>query len=240
MMRPNEISMTAADLKQRFGTAIRNKRSEMNISQEELADRAGLHRTYVSDVERGARNLSLESIAKLAHALDLSVSKLFEGATGPNGCEHLVEILLVEDDRDDIDLTLHAFREARIINPVHVVHDGAEALDFLFPKRPTSEKSELPKLGVILLDLNLPKIGGLEVLRRIKTDKRTRSIPVVVLTSSNRDRDIAECRRLGVESYIVKPVGFQNFSKVTSNLEMEWALVKPWRWISGATARTAK
>src|SRR5438270_1542305 len=125
--------MQEPDLKTLFGVAVRKKRVGLGISQEELADRAGLHRTYISDVERGVRNLSLESIEKLAHALELSVSGLFARAGDGSGAgSETVEILLVEDEPDDIELALLAFRKARFANPVHVVHDGAEALDFLF------------------------------------------------------------------------------------------------------------
>src|SRR5438477_8397408 len=104
------------DLKRLFGTAIKGKRSELGISHEELAHRAGLHRTYISDVERGARNLSLESIEKLAHALELSVATLFARAGDGAGADPFVEILLVEDNPDDVQLTLRAFRKARITN----------------------------------------------------------------------------------------------------------------------------
>ena len=185
--------MTEADLKALFGTTIKSKRSELGMSQEELADRAGLHRTYVSDVERGVRNVSLISIEKLAHALGLSVWRLFEQAADGQAAEQL-EILLVEDDLIDVELTQRAFKTARIVNPVHVVHDGAEALDFLFGKGAYESRREKRLPGVILLDLKLPKINGLEVLRRIRQDERTRDIPVVVLTSSRYESDHAECR----------------------------------------------
>src|SRR3954470_3819674 len=102
--------MTIGDLKRLFGTAIKSKRSELGISHEELADRAGLHRTYVSDVERGARNLSLESIEKLADALELSISGLFERAHDGGQHPHQVEVLLVEDEPLDVELTLKAFK----------------------------------------------------------------------------------------------------------------------------------
>ena len=219
--------MTIADLKRLFGTAIKSKRSELGISQEELAGRAGLHRTYVSDVERGARNLSLESIEKLAHALELTISGLFDRAGDGAGAVHAVEVLLVEDEPLDVDLTLRAFKRARFTNPVHVVHDGAEARDFIFATGAYLHRQELPRPGVILLDLNLPKVSGLDLLRQIKADRRTGNIPVIVLTMSQEDHDIAECRRLGVESYLVKPVDFRNFSEVTPHLDLQWALVKP-------------
>jgi CheY-like chemotaxis protein len=213
-------------MKMRLGIAIRDKRAEMGISQEELADRAGLHRTYVSDIERGARNPSLESIEKLSRALELSLPVLFERAIDHEGEKELVGILLVEDDPHDVELTQRAFKKARIRNPMHVARDGAEALDFLFSTGAYAHRSVGREPQVILLDLNLPRVSGLEVLRRIKADERTRTIPIVVLTVSNQDQDIAECRRLGVETYIVKPIGFRNFSETMPGLDFDWALLK--------------
>ena len=195
------------------------------MSQEELAARAGLHRTYVSDVERGVRNPSLESVQKLAGALELSLPMLFEKA-GPARARQ-VEILLVEDNPRDVELTKLAFEKARITNPLHVVNDGAEALDFLFATGAYQHRNFAPLPQVILLDLNLPKKSGLEVLRRIKADNLIKDISVVVLTISTQERDVAECRRLGVETYLVKPVGFQKFKEVTSSLDLGWTLVKP-------------
>src|SRR5947207_3221271 len=116
--------MTTGDVKSTFGTAIRNQRAELHLSQEELADRAGLHRTYISDVERGARNPSLESIQRLAQALDRSVANLFARAEGEHNLGALIEILLVEDNPRDVDLTLRAFRQARLSNVVHCARDG--------------------------------------------------------------------------------------------------------------------
>lgn len=217
--------MTEADLKAVFGTTIKSKRSELGMSQEELADRAGLHRTYVSDVERGMRNVSLISIEKLAHALGLSVWRLFEQAANGDGAEQL-EILLVEDEPNDVELTQRAFKRARIANPVHVVNDGLAALDFLFARGLYADRHDKKLPGVILLDLKLPKLDGLEVLRRIRQDDRTKHIPVVVLTSSKFASDHAECRRLGINSYIVKPVDFHNFSEVTPQFQFDWKLVR--------------
>lgn len=205
-----------------LGRAIKNKRSEMKLSQEELAERAGLHRTYISDIERGARNPTLSSIERLARALNLSLSGLFE--LGIN--QDVVEILLVEDNPSDVALTMRAFEKARIRNPVHVARDGAEALDFVFATGAYAHRREDHRPKVILLDLNLPKIDGIEVLRRLKADKGTRKIPVVILTVSNQLRDMAECRRLGAESYIVKPVEFRNFSEAMPRFQFDWALLK--------------
>jgi len=225
------------DAKSLFASAVKTWRGRLGISQEELAGRAGLHRTYVSDIERGARNLSLESIEKLAHALEISVSTLFASPGASRTAPHetgsgdspdeLVEILFVEDNADDVELTMRAFKRAKISNHVQVVRDGAEALDFLFGDSTNINRRISRRPRLILLDLNLPRIGGLEVLRRVKSDERTRMIPVIVLTTSQKDRDIAESRRLGAETYIVKPVDFQRFSQVTPQLSLHWALVRP-------------
>jgi two-component system, response regulator len=204
-----------------FGRAVRRQRFELGITQEELAHRATLHRTYISDIELGLRNVSLKNIAKLAVALDLSVPSLFARTDGPTDPDRAVEILLIEDNPHDVELTLRAFWKAKITNVVNVARDGAEALDYLS----LGEKTEKPRLpGMVLLDLHLPKIDGFEVLRRIKANKRTQKIPVVVLTVSDDEEDIAECRRLGIKSYIVKPVGFRNFSDITPNFDLRWTL----------------
>jgi CheY-like chemotaxis protein len=216
----------AVQLKILLGKAIKNTRSALGISQEELAARAGLHRTYVSDVERGVRNPSLESVDKLARALELSLPRLLE-RTGHD--QTLVEILLVEDEPADVELTIRAFAKARLTNPIHVARDGVEALEFLFAQGRHADRADHPLPKVVLLDLNLPKKSGIEVLRQIKTHEHTRDIAVVVLTVSERDRDMKECRRLGAETYIVKPVDFRNFSEVTSHLNLAWTLVKPAR-----------
>ena len=228
--------MANSDLKARFGIVVRAWRNRLGISQEELAGRAGLHRTYITDIERGARNVSLESIEKLAMALEIPVATLFAEAedrtadTGVSGTtpppNDLVDILMVEDDAHDVELTLRAFQNANITNRIHVASDGVEALDFLFctGKYAGRQAGRLPH--VILLDLKLPKLEGLEVLRRIKSDSRTAKIPVAVLTSSQHDRDVAESRRLGAEAYILKPVNLESFSKVTPQLSFHWALLR--------------
>jgi len=219
--------MTAAELKLILGNAIKEQRSALGISQEELASRAGLHRTYVSEVERGERNPSITSIEKLAQALEVSFTSLFERGDQLSGSREAVEILLVEDNSIDVELTKNAFKKAQITNPLHVVNDGETALDFVFARGSHADRSKARPPQLILLDLNLPKKSGLEVLREIKEDKRTQNIPVIILTISDRDEDINECRRLGAETYIVKPVSFQNFSKVATFLSLSWVLVEP-------------
>jgi CheY-like chemotaxis protein/DNA-binding XRE family transcriptional regulator len=226
--------MSKSDIKTRFGTVVKSRRLGMGISQEELAGRAGLHRTYVCDVERGTRNVSLESIEKLALALEVPISRLLSstdksssgsGAQEFLSSDDLVDILFVEDRALDVELAMEALKTAKITNRIHVVRDGEAALHFLFcTGEYVHRRPGKPQL--ILLDLGLPKIGGLEVLRRIKADPQTRDIPVVVLTASNRDRDILTSQRLGAEDYIVKPVDFQNLSEVTPKLSFQWALLK--------------
>jgi CheY-like chemotaxis protein len=215
--------MGTIDLKTVLGMAIKTQRASLGISQEELAHRAGLHRTYVSDLERGARNPSIESIEKLAGALQVSVSNLFEGAGNGSSSRQMEEILLVQDNPRDVDLTIRAFKKANITNPLKVAREGEEALDLVFAD---ANRGNLRRTLLILLDLNLPKISGLEFLRRIKAAEQTQDIPVIILTLSIRDRDIAECRKLGVENYIVKPVDFQNFSEVTARIGLAWTLGK--------------
>jgi CheY-like chemotaxis protein len=136
-----------------------------------------------------------------------------------------VEILLVEDNTSDAKLTIRALTKHNLCNNLIHLPDGAEALDFLFAKGKYSGREINDKPKVVLLDLNMPKIGGLEVLREIKNDERTKYIPVVVMTSSKEDRDILESYKLGVNSYVVKPVGFDNFSKAVAELGLYWMLV---------------
>lgn len=137
----------------------------------------------------------------------------------------IVEILLVEDDPYDVELTLHTFKRYNIVNKVHVARDGAEALDFLFCSGAYAGRQPEPRPKLVLLDLKLPKVDGLEVLRQIKSDQRTRTIPVVVLTSSNEERDVLESYNLGVNSYIVKPVSFDQFTEVVRQLGLYWLLI---------------
>ena len=135
-----------------------------------------------------------------------------------------VEILLVEDNPNDAELALDALREAKLANHIHVVTDGAEALDFLFREGAYAHRpNHQPKL--ILLDLKLPKVNGLEVLERIRGDEATRAIPVTILTSSREERDIVESYRLHVNSYIVKPVDFEQFTAAVREIGFYWLLL---------------
>jgi CheY-like chemotaxis protein len=135
-----------------------------------------------------------------------------------------LEVLIVEDDPDDLELTLHTFAEARITNPVHIARDGQEALDYIFCRGAHAGRDSAPP-RLILLDLKLPKIGGLEVLREIKADPRTKGIPVVILTSSREERDLVEGYQLGANSYIQKPVDFAQFQKTIREMGYYWLVV---------------
>jgi two-component system, response regulator len=138
--------------------------------------------------------------------------------------ERAIEILLVEDNPNDVKLTLHSLERHKVTNHIHIARDGAEALDFLFRRGDYAARDEnAPKL--ILLDLKLPKVDGIEVLRQVKGDPETSSIPIVVLTSSREDVDIKASYKLGVNSYIVKPVDFEKFSEAIRLLGLYWLLL---------------
>jgi two-component system response regulator len=219
------------DIEKKFGAAIRKWREKLRFSQDDLAKRAHLHRTYICDVERGTRNVSLKNVKKLADALGIPLHTLFadlsvKSTAVPMTTDEQVDILVVEDNADDVALTMRAFKSWGMSNRMYVVHDGVAALDFLFGTGPFSHRRPTDQPQVILLDMHLPKIDGLEVLRRIKADPRTHSIPIIVLTGSKDSRDITECKRMGVENYILKPVDFQSFSEISLRLNLQWALLK--------------
>jgi two-component system response regulator len=136
-----------------------------------------------------------------------------------------VDILLVEDNPQDAELTIRALRKHNLANQLIAVEDGAEALEFIFCRGKYGDREIGHTPRVVLLDLKLPKVDGLEVLRALKQDERTRTIPVVVLTSSREDPDIKKAYALGANSYVVKPVDFDAFAEAVSNLGLYWLLV---------------
>jgi two-component system, response regulator len=141
--------------------------------------------------------------------------------------EAMVEILLVEDNPNDVTLTLRTFKRYNLSNRIRVVYDGAEALEFIFGTGAYAGHGFDPTPRVILLDLHLPKVDGLEVLQRIKADPRTRVIPVVVLTSSPEQCALVERYQLGVNGYIIKPVDFEQFTEAMRQLGFRWMLLNP-------------
>lgn len=136
-----------------------------------------------------------------------------------------VEILLVEDNPDDLELALHALRREKLANHIEVARDGEEALDFIFCRAKYAHRNFSHQPRLILLDLKLPKVDGLQVLREIKDDPRTKSIPVVILTSSREEKDLVEGYRLGVNSYIQKPVDFEQFRGSIKTVGLYWLVV---------------
>jgi len=136
-----------------------------------------------------------------------------------------ISVLLVEDNEEDAELTLRVFRQYHFANHIHVVRDGAEALDCLFGQGAYASQSPCGQTKLILLDIKLPKVDGLEVLRRCKTDERTKSIPVVMLTSSREEQDVIKSYELGVNSYIVKPVDFHQFVEAVRQLNLYWMIL---------------
>jgi len=224
--------MNQTNLATHFGASIRRLRFRLGISQEELADRADLHRTYIAGIERGGRNITLKSVEKLARALQVSAAELMavpskgqEASEGKATGDFWKEILLAEDDSREIEAILRAFRVAGVANPVHVARDGATALAYLFCAGVYAHRSGSRGPAVALLNLELPRIRGVEVLRRMKRHPGTREIPVIMLSASEKSREIAECRRLGALAYMIKPFDIRDFGEVSAELGLQWALL---------------
>ncbi len=136
-----------------------------------------------------------------------------------------VDVLLVEDNQQDAELTIRSLKKHKLANNISVVEDGAEALDFIFCKGKYSERDIKHPPRVIFLDLKLPLVSGLEVLRAIKQDARTKSVPVVVVTSSREDPDVKTAYELGANSYVVKPVDFESFTEAIGSVGLYWLLI---------------
>lgn len=134
-------------------------------------------------------------------------------------------ILLVEDNQDDVDLTLRALAQQNIVNDIEVVRDGAQALDFIFARGSYSDRDEFDLPQLVLLDINLPKVSGLEVLRQMRENRRTRMVPVVMLTTSKEERDVVESYTSGANSYVQKPIDFTEFSAAVRQLGVYWLMV---------------
>jgi len=136
-----------------------------------------------------------------------------------------IEILFIEDNPHEAELTIRGLKKHNLVNKLKHIDDGAEALDFIFSRGVYTDRENSPNPKLIILDLKLPKVDGLEILRQLKADEKTRVIPVVVLTSSQEEKDVVESYRLGVNSYIVKPVNFESFGKAVADLGLYWVIL---------------
>ena len=208
-----------------FGSAIKTARNLLGLSQRALAERAQLSPSEVSEVERGARDPSLKSIVQLARALDDSMDpriptgrQQFRGTETPDQEIAAVDILLVEHDTRVVNQALRAFQTAPFTSRIHVVSDGARALAYLAGHGKYSRRFPAGSPDVMLLDLNLPNVSGMEVLRSIQGDGRTAGIYIVILANGDDDRYLSEFQRLGADDYAVKPVNFHRLSQTISNL----------------------
>lgn len=234
-----------------FGRVLRAQRKQLGISQEELAFRSGLHRTYVTDVERGLRNMTLESVLKITRALELpfveAITSLgIEEGRSPertvgkhaNG-NGTADILIVEDDADDALLTTHALRRNGITNRVASVATGKDALNIFAGHDPPIDGMQHFNPELLLLDLRLPDIDGIELLRQLRSDPRTRSLHVVILTASRSDEDRSRCMALGVSDYITKPVNFIEFHHLLTRMGFGWMVVRHEHLITSHTQARA-
>ena len=219
----------------KLGAVVKEYRHHLGLTQDELGWRSNLHRTYIADVERGARNVTLRSILNLAKALEITVGHMLSRATGPsakgsdsrdyNGLD-VPGVLLVENNASDAAITVRSFGRARITNRVRIARDAEEAISILFDAEGDA-KRRAAQFQLILLGLNLPRMSGLDLLRRIKSDKRTRNIPVVILTVSSSDHMIIECGRLGAQNYIIKPFGVESLIRIAPKLDLQLTLARP-------------
>jgi DNA-binding response OmpR family regulator len=151
-----------------------------------------------------------------------------------------VDILLVEDDQNDMDLALHALRKENLVNKIYVARDGEEALDFLFCRGAFAHRAFNHPPRFVLLDLKLPKVDGIEVLRQMKSDSRTQTIPVVILTSSKEERDLVSGYKLGANSYIQKPVDFDQFRATVKQAGLYWLLTNQPAPVNGVSQESEK
>src|SRR5579885_2209340 len=195
---------------------LRDRRGQLGLSQSELAKRAGLHRTYVSEVERATHNMTLDTLTKLADALQTTVLSLLESADqlAKSRCRPL-QILLVEDNEADAHLVKRSLEQINRVTNLTIVDDGAKAMEFV---NRTNEFAEAPAPDLILLDLNLPKKDGYEVLAEIKSNEDIKRIPVVILTTSSSEQDIARSYGLQANCLITKPSSQKEFQAAIAKI----------------------
>lgn len=136
-----------------------------------------------------------------------------------------IELVIIEDDPNDTELLMRMFHKHGVTNKIHLLRDGAEALDFMFARGVYAQREMHYETMLIILDLKLPKVNGIEVLEQLKSDKRTKAIPIVILSGSRENKDVQDAYRFGVSSYVTKPIKFDEFAKVVSELEISWLML---------------
>lgn len=205
---------------QGLSEAIHERRMELGFSQSDLAGRAGVHRTYISEVEQGSQNLTIDTLSKLADALNTTVLSLLESASqAVKKVVNQIEILLAEDNEADVHLIQRSLRQINIATNLNVVGDGKELTDFLY-RLGKFRQAPLPDL--ILLDLNLPKKNGYEVLAEIKSHEELKRVPIVVLTTSSSEQDMQRSYSLHANCYIIKPSSQKEFQEAISKVVDYW------------------
>lgn len=225
-----------------FGLVVKELRRKKQLSQEELANRCGLHRTYITDIEHGTRNVSLKNISRIAHAVEESLQDLFarvERYSQHSGSPAMhtfrpmmnnhapIELLLIGEDQGFADQLVDELRRGRIGNTLHVVRSGDETVKYLFPVR-TGEQHNSHQPTVILLDLQSPSMSGMEALERMRKEKNTKGIPVIALTASSTDVDPTRTESLGVDEYLTKPVSIDRLSAVLYKLGYQTLYIDRW------------
>ncbi|HEY9871242.1 MAG TPA: response regulator [Candidatus Obscuribacterales bacterium] len=199
---------------------LRQRRQHLGMSQEELAESSGLHRTYISEVERGARNPSAKCLFQLASALQMSVSEMMTAAEALQAAlADPLQVLLVEDHPADVHLIMTAIKECKIPCRVSVASDGVEALAYL---RGIGQYKGAPRPEIVLLDLNLPKLSGFEVLSEMKSRPDLVEVPVVVISTSEKEDDIKKTYRLHGNCFITKPIDLEEFFRVVGQTLEFW------------------
>jgi two-component system response regulator len=232
MTKKAKARKVRSDAQVRLGAVVRACRHRLGLTQDELGSRSNLHRTYIADVERGARNVTLRSIINLAKALEVTVGNMLSHAADAgvwNAGSHdssvvdVSDILLVEESATDAALTERVFKRARITNRLRIARSAEDAMAILLGASGSAKRNPVrPRL--ILLGLKLPGMSGLELLRKIKADRRTRDVPIVVLANSWSDKAIIESGRLGVQNHIIKPFSIESLVRVAPKLDLHLTL----------------
>ncbi|MBZ0185719.1 MAG: response regulator [Candidatus Obscuribacterales bacterium] len=203
-----------------LSAAIRKRREEIGMSQTELAERAGLHRTYISNIERGSQNISIESLNRIAGSMDISISELLTQAEeSARSKTATINILLIEDNPADVFMFKRCLSKTNLPTSLTVVSSGLKASEIL---KKIVHKSDIPLPEIVFLDLNLPGKSGHELLRELKENDDLKHIPVVILTTSSNPQDIKRTYGHYANSYLAKPVDPREFEAAINNVLNYW------------------